>query len=181
MGVQFYAFGQEGLTCKGSHGHRIEGCKVLGVRVPGESTPGPQEPQAQRREVGMCPGHPKISKEARVAGAGWEESSEGLYGDSGFTLRKMGAVGGCEQGREAAALLFFKALSCYSVEKTPLGTGVESGRWLEGRIWTVGNGGSDHRGGVRGRDEELVQVPSITPSHTEALRDGGCDHHYGRG
>lgn len=95
--------------------------------------------------------------------AGWGKSSEGLYGDSGSTLRKMGAMWGCEQGREAAALLFFKALSCYTVEKTPLGTGVESGRWLEGRIWAVGNGGSDHRGGVRGRDEELVQVPSIAP------------------
>ena len=64
-----------------------------------------------------------------------------------------GSHGGCEHRRGAATLVFLEALSGGSVEKTPLGTGVESGRRLGGGMGAVGEGGWNPGENMRVRDD----------------------------
>lgn len=137
VGVQFYAVGQEGLTWEDSREHRPGGCKSVGVGAPrAMGTSGSEAGD------GRVPGTPE-DQQGDPCGPG---DSPGACAGLWLYPEEGGSHGGCEHRRGAATLVFLEALSGGSVEKTPLGTGVESGRRLGGGMGAVGEGGWNQRG-----------------------------------
>lgn len=84
--------------------------------------------------MGVCLGHPKISKEAWGAGAGCGELRS-LCRDSGSNPRKMGAMGGVSTGEKQPQWCFSRLSPAVPWRRHPWGP-----EWNQGGGWEEESG-----------------------------------------